>query len=131
MKFIKWNQKLGKPECPYVHRWCINFWLFSIRIHHFLRSDDNRALHDHPFWFITLILKGCYDDISDKRTITLKCGNIAFRRAIHRHTVKTSGVWTLLITGREKRVWGFWPNGKFKRREKYFKKYGHHPCDQL
>jgi hypothetical protein len=131
MKVLTWNQKLGLPECPYVHRWCLNLGLFTVRVHHFLRSDDNRALHDHPFWFITLVIKGKYDDVTENGYITLTAGDVAFRPALHRHTVRTTGVWTLLLTGHETRVWGFYPNGRFKRREKYFKKYGHHPCDQL
>lgn len=40
------------------------------------------------------------------------------------------GCWTVLLTGPEKRVWGFWVNGKFRKRNKYFYEHGHHhPCD--
>lgn len=125
------KQLLGDPQCPYIHRWLLlNLYFFSIRFHHFLRSDDNRALHDHSGWYVTILLWGEYDDVSDEGTVKLRAPSIAFRRATHRHTVRTRGVWTLFILGRETRVWGFWPEGRFKRREKYFKRFGHHPCDQ-
>lgn len=134
MDFIEWHRKLGRPECPYIHRWAVNFGLFSVRLHHFLRSDDNRALHDHPSWYCTLILKGEYDDVTNiekNEFVRLKPGNIAFRKAEHKHTVRTNGVWTLVVFGRAKQKWGFYPKNKYIRALKYFYRHGHHPCEQL
>jgi len=38
---------------PYLERWII--WLgFTIRLHKFHKGDDDRAFHDHPWWFITM-----------------------------------------------------------------------------
>jgi hypothetical protein len=57
------------------------------------------------------------------------------RRAEHRHTVVTSGCWTLLLTGPERRTWGFWEprpsDGKmrFVKQNKWFYANGHHPCE--
>lgn len=45
-------------ECgePYMVRLNIfNYRWFSIKMHIILRSDDDRALHDHPWWFVTWI----------------------------------------------------------------------------
>lgn len=127
---IIWSQKMGRPECPYFQRWVLNFWFFSIRLHHFISSDDKRTYHDHPWWFLTLVLAGSYTDISDVGVEdSLTKGSIRLRPASHRHIVSTDGVWTLVLTGPESRIWGFYPKGKFLRREKYFKKYGHHACD--
>lgn len=65
MKVFTWRQQLGDPKCPYAERWMINFGpLGSIRLHHWFRSDDKRAKHDHPCDFITLVLKGGYIDES-------------------------------------------------------------------
>lgn len=33
---------------------------FNIYLHHILRSDDDRALHDHPWWNVSILLKGMY-----------------------------------------------------------------------
>lgn len=130
MKFV-WAEALGKAECPYIVRYCLDFGLFSIRLHHWLSSDDQRNFHDHPWWFFTIVLKGSYTDISPNKSERMTVGKFAFRRALHRHTVKVDkgGCWTLLITGPEKRIWGFWVNGKFRKRNKYFYMFGDHPCD--
>lgn len=61
---IRWAEPLGKPECPYMFRWVFVFFGFSIRLHHWIRSDDKRFFHDHPWSFITLVLKGQYTDVS-------------------------------------------------------------------
>lgn len=47
---------LGDPECPLMCRWVIQSPWLSVRIHHFYRSDNDRMLHDHPWWFITMPL---------------------------------------------------------------------------
>ncbi len=129
---IRWNEPLGKPECPYMYRWIINFGSASIRLHHWKKPDDLRYPHDHPGWFITLVLKGSYDDISSDGTIDhLSRFSIRFRRATHAHSVKPApeGCLTLLICGKKTRNWGFWIGSKFKRPLKYFDKYGHPPCE--
>ncbi len=129
---IKWAESLGRPECPYIKRWVFSCPFFSLRLHHWLASDDQRHYHDHPWWYVTLILKGGYIDRSPKENIVLVAGDFAFRKATHQHTVEVAkgGCWSLLFTGPEKRVWGFWVNGKFKKRNKYFWRHGHHPCEK-
>lgn len=128
---IRWNEKLGRSECPYMKRWVFNFGLFSIRIHKWYRSDDSRFMHDHTFNFITLVLKGSYDDISPTKKDKLKAGSVRFRKAEHIHYVKVpeTGCTTLLLCSPPKRNWGFWIGKKFVRPLKYFDKYGHVPCD--
>lgn len=130
MQLITIGQKLGRPECPYMKRWVINFFLFSLRIHHWLSSDDDRNFHDHPWGFITFIIKGGYVDVSPLGEELMTPGKFKFRPALHRHTVKVNpgGCWTLMITGPELRKWGFWVKNKFIKANKYFFKFGHHPC---
>ena len=95
---VTWKQQLGRPECPYAERWVLNLHLFSVRLHHFRRSDDARAFHDHPWFFVTLVLRGSYIDRSPSGDDLLRPGSIRFRPALHRHTIVTDGVWTLTIT---------------------------------
>lgn len=129
---IRWNEPLGKPECPYAYRWVLIIFGYSIRLHHFLRSDDSRYFHDHAWFFITFILKGSYYDVSNDGEELMSPGTIKYRPANHSHYVKVNkgGCWTILVTGRPLRNWGFWVDGKFKRPLKYFHKFGHPPCDQ-
>jgi hypothetical protein len=115
MKFgVTWGQKLGRPECPYMRRWVLNFNTFSIRIHHWLSSDDDRCFHCHPWNFYTLVLKGRYIDLNENGEEQMKPGSFAYRKATHKHTVKVAegGCWTLILTGSQMRSWGFWPKGK-------------------
>ena len=125
------GQELGHKECPYIRRWYLDLGFCSIRIHQWFHSDDARFFHDHPWWYISLVLKGSYQDISPIGTKTRLPGSLAFYPATHQHTVSItkSPCWTILLTGPEKRDWGFWVKGKFKKRNRYFYDYGHPPCD--
>jgi hypothetical protein len=129
---IRWKEPLGKPECPYMYRWVFNFGLCAIRIHHWVRSDDKRYMHNHPWWFFTFVLKGSYIDVSPKGEDKLTRFSLRFRFAEHQHYVKVppEGAWTILWTGPPEQNWGFWVNNKFKRPLKYFHKYGHPPCNE-
>lgn len=126
-----WFRRLlsGKPHFiiggnadPYMLRWFLvpRNRRFNIYLHKFLRDDEDRALHDHPWWFISLILKGGYFERVGQGVISRRAGSIAFRKATHRHRVilfvteegKRRPCWTIVITGQKKRTWGFWcPKG--------------------
>lgn len=50
------------PAGAYLRRWYLvprNRW-FNVYLHQFLRSDDDRALHDHPWHWASLLLRGSY-----------------------------------------------------------------------
>lgn len=129
---ITWKEKLGNPECPYVIRWIFNFYFFTIRIHRWISSDDPRHFHDHPWWYFSWVIWGGYTDKNPDGQTHRKRWSFKFFPAKHQHTVQVDpgGAWTIMITGREKRVWGFWVNGKFKKRNRYFFDYKHHPCEK-
>lgn len=129
---FKYREPLGKPECPYAYRTMFIFFGYSIRIHQWIRSDDKRFMHDHPWWFITFVLKGSYVDISPNGEDQLNQFSFRYRKANYQHYVDVpkSGAVTILLTGKRERRWGFWINDKFKRPSKYFKIYGHPACDE-
>ncbi|GAC70798.1 hypothetical protein [Gordonia soli] len=123
------HQVIGGTDNPYLRRWYLipRNPVLNVYLHQFLRSDDDRALHDHPWPFVSLILSGEYDEITEQGTIHRGRGSIAFRRAEWRHRVQlteelTTGdlgngggpvvrllpCWTLIVTGRRSREWGFW-----------------------
>ena len=117
---LKPHLYIGGMDHPYMKRWYViprNPWL-NVYLHKFLRDDDDRAVHDHPWWFLSLVLWGRYwewDHVNAEwPAYTRGFGSIAFRRAEHRHiiTLPDGPCWTLVITGPKKRVWGFWcPKG--------------------
>jgi hypothetical protein len=128
---VKLRERLGLPECPYVIRWRFEISKAgSVRVHHWLGPDDDRAFHDHPWWFWTFVFKGGYIDRSPDGEEHLKAPAVRFRPALHQHTVipYPEGAWTLLVTGPRVRVWGFWLDGKFRKARRWFESKGHHPC---
>lgn len=132
---FKWRERLGLPECPYVIRWRIETPWGSIRLHHWLGPDDDRAFHDHPWDFTTFVLKGGYTDHSPNFWPDgehLGAGSIRHREGEHQHTVvpDPGGAWTIIVTGPHRRAWGFWAEGvKFIKANKWFASRGHHICD--
>lgn len=157
---------IGGTNDPYLLRWYLipRNPIVNVYLHKFLRSDDDRALHDHPWWFVSLILRGQYDEVTNagrqrrqasarfwwglgwsvvsllmmrrnrRAGLTLlasslfdiaeaaqRDGVLAFRPAEWRHRVQLISLsgpdlrsigdlpcWTLIVTGRRSRTWGFW-----------------------
>ena len=123
---------VGGKDDPYLLRWWIipRNRFFNIYLHKFLRSDDDRALHDHMYVRCSIILKGAYiEHFSNKKRKYRKAGYIVFRKPTTAHRVQLLSewtqflfgkpitkiykpCWTLFITGPRVREWGFHcPNG--------------------
>jgi hypothetical protein len=91
------------------------FWIFrtrwlSARIHRILRSDHDRDLHDHPWDYASVILRGGYWEVTDAGRRWYGPGSIVFRRAEHLHRlVLPAGepATTLFVHRRKSRDWGF------------------------
>lgn len=56
---------IGPMDDPQVRRWWVipRNPIFNIYLHEFCRSDDDRALHDHPWANMSFLLKGEYMEI--------------------------------------------------------------------
>lgn len=125
---IRWKEPLGRPECPYLYRWTLIIFGFSIRLHHWIRSDDRRYFHDHASNFISIVLRGNYTNVTPCGSSPVKSGQVWYSDALRVHylEIPDGGAWTLLLCGRRRKNhnWGFWVNGKKKRPLKYFYKYG-------
>ena len=112
----------------------------AIRVHHILRSDNAREHHDHPWAYLTVILKGGYTEVTldyDKSGLFLGerrrfygPGSILWRpaKSWHRLEVNTAGegCWTLFITGKYQQKWGFLktpfmkiPHNEYKNKNNY------------
>jgi hypothetical protein len=128
---IRWREKLGRPECPYLVRYTFLFYNFSLRIHHWIRSDDRRFFHDHSTNFFSIVLWGKYTNVTPKGRHKVNAGSFWYARGheIHYLDVPKGGAWTLLICSRPYRKWGFWVGDKLVRPLKYFHKFGIPDCD--
>ena len=108
---------IGVKDNPYMLRWWIfprNKW-FGVYLHKFLHDDDDRAMHDHPWYSISFVLWGSYIEHTPDGKKVYSPGSIILRSALHRHRVELINnrpVWTLFFTGWRVREWGFWcPQG--------------------
>jgi hypothetical protein len=97
----------------------------SIFLHHFLQSDEDRALHDHPWSFWTFLLSGGYWEHTQTERLWRPRFSLMFRPAEWQHRVELEKVWkpvdkrvarfvlvekpiwTLVIKFRSRREWGF------------------------
>lgn len=102
---------------PYLSRWFLihRKWL-SVFIHKFHRSDEDRALHDHPWNYISIILRHGYWEHSKSGVEWIPEGSVIFRRGTWRHRIeldKGKKAWTLIIRFKRYREWGFWNGEQF------------------
>lgn len=109
---------IGAHDNPYMRRWYIiprNRW-FNVYLHEIRRDDDDRALHDHPWWNVSIVLRGAYREITPKGSFMRRAGSVVFRRAKSAHRLELPigeygpGIrycWTLFLTGPVVRTWGF------------------------
>ena len=130
--FLKMLDKLGRKRIildrqsnePYLERYYVFLrerrkFPFNVFIHKFLKSDPD-DVHDHPWPYATLILKGGYWEWVPQFTSDgKKIGEIAKWRApghfricgansFHRIELDpTVECWTLFMPGPQKREWGF------------------------
>ncbi len=98
-------------------------WLpFSVYLHRFLRPDQDRALHNHPWGrSVSFVLSGGYlEERLDESAFTRVDGqmivirrlrapaiNVIRRDDYHRIAELHGRVWTLFITGRKVGGWGY------------------------
>jgi hypothetical protein len=108
---------IGGWSNPYMLRWYViprNRWL-NVYLHYFLRSDDDRALHDHPWWSVSWLLEGV---LIEHRILDggiharqrYEAGKMKLRSARYAHRIEVLPgcfAWTLFITGPVIRKWGF------------------------
>lgn len=104
-----------------------NRWL-NIYLHKYTGSDDDRALHDHPWNSVSFLLKGSIIEVKRHTSCDpVGIGDMSpafhvwetktevqrfvlfYRNAeyAHRLIINSNIAWTLFITGRKIRAWGF------------------------
>lgn len=93
---------------------------FQVMLHWIHRPDLDGALHDHPWRFLSIILRGWYEEMVgeptlDKlgllnlRTRVVSIFNYKSKRTAHEVTrVSKRGVLSLVITGPVEKSWGFY-----------------------
>lgn len=103
---------IGPHNAPYLRRWWVipRNRFFNIYLHEILKSDDDRALHDHPWINCSVLLRGSYTEVTPVGQFIRRAPALVFRRAVSSHRLiveADKSVWTLFITGPVIRDWGF------------------------
>lgn len=114
-----WAEELMASRPPdfvigddYLRRWWViprsegcNVYLHDIR-----KSDDDRALHDHPWPNTSMIIRGGYIEHTPEGSFVRKAGDIVSRLATATHRLEIpegESCISLFITGAKEREWGF------------------------
>lgn len=102
---------IGDPA--YLKRW----WIVprnefgNVYLHEIHRSDDDRALHDHPWDNTSYIIKGGYVELTPNGSFDRNEGDVIHRKATDRHGLilaDNDPCVSLFFTGPKVREWGFW-----------------------
>jgi hypothetical protein len=123
---------------PYLERYYLflkdrDRFPFNVFLHKFLKGDPD-DVHDHPWPYATLILKGGYYEWlpqfdSKGNKIAEMCvwrgpGSFRVCRANSYHRIELDPsvtAWTLFMPGPKKRDWGFLVKNKWVQHEQYLK----------
>jgi hypothetical protein len=144
--FLNFLERIGRKRIvmdrqsdePYLERYYLflkdrDRFPFNVFLHKFLKGDPD-DVHDHPWPYATLILKGGYYEWlpqfdSKGNKIAEMCvwrgpGSFRICSANSYHRIELDPnvtAWTLFMPGPKKRDWGFLVNNKWIQHEQYLK----------
>lgn len=118
---------IGGLENPYLLRWHLvpQNENFNVYLHCFKRPDDDRALHDHPWPSISIIIRGRYVEVLPDLLAAATPYSLIYHLPVirktrsmlsvvprmatspHRVELPDGDCWSLFLTGRKVREWGF------------------------
>lgn len=121
MKLIK--EIKSKTGILHFRRWQI-LWTpwFSIWIHGIYSADKDEHLHNHPWDYFSLVLKGSFLEETESGTKIMRPLSYVKRDGSEFHKIKilfTPKVYTLFITSPPKRDWGYKVKGKIIQHDIY------------
>lgn len=117
---------------PFLDRWGLVHERFGgFLLHHIADADPGKDLHDHPWAFTSIVLRGGYtEEVADTRVASAMAtvadmypdsctpgAPRSWRRfsihhmpltTAHRITAAEPGTWTLVLRGPTRRRWGFY-----------------------
>lgn len=135
----QWFKKMVIVNCehqPYLHRWYVfKTKRITLFVHKFVRSDEDRALHDHPWAFLVIPIWRGYTEHSDRLVRYERAGDARrfpvinrvlpflgtrYRDFFYRHRVELKRdargeplpAWSIFFHFTRRREWGYWlPSG--------------------
>lgn len=121
----------------YLDRWGVRIpGVGAVMLHRMEAPDPGIDLHDHPWWFCSIILRGGYRELragvreaptlatlADRHPLTCERGHLVVRKPLSVRTMRLDEChtitrlrrptsWSLVIAGPVRRRWGFYlPDG--------------------
>ncbi len=117
-KIGSWEE-IGPPECPIMYRRTLldlGKRVGKVLWHEFMPGASDEAHHDHPRSFLTIVLRGGYDDVREDGLVDhVYAPTIRFRRATDAHITQVGpkGATTIVLMGPLRREWGFFRDGRW------------------
>jgi hypothetical protein len=119
MKPLRRRLTLSHHDRSFLERWGLVHERFGgFYLHHIVDADPGFDVHDHPWSFVSIVLRGGYteehaaDARTPERTLsrTWRAGTLHRMplNVAHRITAARPGTWTLVFRGPTRRVWGFY-----------------------
>ena len=110
---MKWrpifpNEESTRPTME--RRVLLDRRLLGVYLHRFPRPGAIIGSHDHPWPFVTAVLRGEYrEEPCQCRSTTRRAGAVGYRRAdtVHRLRIGPKGALTLCVRGPKIREWGW------------------------
>ena len=108
---------------------------FGVYLHDIHKDDQDRAPHNHPWSFLSLVVRGAYvervyDDPCGKpdeyreQTHHARSVHRMGRTAAHRIVYATPGLKTLIVTGPRQASWGFFVGDEYIDWSEYERRIG-------
>lgn len=105
-----------KPEINYLTRWrLVQTPWFGFYLHRFDAPDSRPTLHDHPWPFLSIMLRGGYVERRlDPQTLEVDehhtVRHLNWMPAFGAHSIMRllrTPTWSLVLVGRRARIWGY------------------------
>ena len=121
-RLLQRTELSGDGVCP---PYLVKYRLLSTRwggiyLHQFLADDWSLDLHDHPYRMISIGLTGGYDEElltgAGTQTVAWRAPWVRMFPATHAHRIRLQPgqpCWTLVISLRGHRPWGFYREGRW------------------
>ena len=119
MRSLRRRLNLAHDGRTFLDRWgLVHERLGGFYLHHIAAADPGLDVHDHPWWFATIVLRGGYTEhyFPDARRAHGETIRHWLRFSVHTMPLTVAhriidaepNTWTLVLRGPTRRDWGFY-----------------------
>ena len=109
--FVLWRWRdiytPGSPKLYLRRLYLLRTPWFGLMINWIMEPDSDRWMHDHPWGFLSILLRGGYVEEVPNGIRAIRWMNVKAATDLHRILSVDKGTITVVLTSRKKRTWGF------------------------